>query len=82
MSNSKETDLIDWQELLAEFEIFDPGTEFVQTDPDVFVRSLIEPSPRICGYFSAEKVKKRGQPPVGREGFVSVPAGKTLQSAC
>ena len=52
--------MTDWQELLSEFEIFDPGTEFVQIDPDVFVRSLVDPMPEFVDVFLQRRLKRGG----------------------
>ena len=54
------TELIDWQELLSEFEIFDPGTEFAQIDPDVFVHSLVDPVPEFVETLLQRRLKRGG----------------------
>lgn len=50
--------MIDWQELLSEFEDLDPGTDFVQIDPDVFVRSLVDPVPEFVDVLLQKRLKR------------------------
>lgn len=52
--------MIDWQKLLSEFEIFDSGTEFIQIDPDLFARSLVDPVPEFVETFLQKRLKRGG----------------------
>jgi len=58
MSNIKKTELIDWGLLLSEFEIFDPGAEFIQIDTSVFVRSLVDPVPEFVDVFLQRRLER------------------------
>ena len=73
MSNIKKAELIDWQELLSEFESFDPGTEFVQIEPDLFARSLVDPLPEFVDIFLQRRLKQAA-PPGRFERIFIVPA--------